>query len=399
MNSIWQQRNKSRRGEEGNILLICLLLLAMLSAIAISQFSMVQRNIQQSRFYHFRGELREYAESGFAMAIHDINNHITINEGMIGTENWTSMDDVGADGYPSTYDEGEMDGIPTLGEPNIIPESTGPMYLGAQLIVYAEDTGTPGLKRVISTAGNADDRVTIEGLIRRSVASIPRAAPVYVPPDVNLTLAGSSFVIDGNDTNLDDTPGGEKPIYGIATDVGAVPGDNQAGLISQIDPKLNGQILGQDGPPSVGEAEEIDAEAIFNYLKESRTQELPPGLYDTNDSVDLGNSLLKHYQNTYVNGDMELAGKVSGAGFLVVEGNLAMSGQCRFEGVILVRGKITISGGGQGIHVYGSIFSLGTSVEISGNADLMFSSQAMDGANSFLDTLVADFALVYYRER
>ncbi len=43
----------------------------------------------------------------------------TSNDGIDNNNNWTLQDDVGADGQPDTNDEGEGDGQPTPGEPNL----------------------------------------------------------------------------------------------------------------------------------------------------------------------------------------------------------------------------------------------------------------------------------------
>ncbi|MBN2367220.1 MAG: hypothetical protein JXL67_13710, partial [Calditrichaeota bacterium] len=48
----------------------------------------------------------------------------TSNDGIDNNENWTLANDVGADGIPNTQDEGEGDGRPTVGEPNLDARDT-----------------------------------------------------------------------------------------------------------------------------------------------------------------------------------------------------------------------------------------------------------------------------------
>jgi hypothetical protein len=43
----------------------------------------------------------------------------TSNDGIDNNKNWTSADDLGADGEAGTFDQGEGDGLPTPGEPNL----------------------------------------------------------------------------------------------------------------------------------------------------------------------------------------------------------------------------------------------------------------------------------------
>lgn len=61
-------------------------------------------------------------------------------------------------------------------------------------------------------------------------------------------------------------------------------------------------------------------------------------------------------QITYIAGNADIAGTVSGAGILVVEGNLEWSGTPPFEGLILVLGgQFKVSGGGTGGNFAGSL--------------------------------------------
>ena len=77
-------------------------------------------------------------------------------------------------------------------------------------------------------------------------------------------------------------------------------------------------------------------------------------MYSTDSNPLFGDSTASDYRDTYVNGDLALAGQLKGAGVLVVEGDLFISGQVQWDGMIVVRGNVTISGGGGGVHLYGS---------------------------------------------
>ncbi len=61
-------------------------------------------------------------------------------------------------------------------------------------------------------------------------------------------------------------------------------------------------------------------------------------------------------QVTYIAGDADMAGSISGAGILVVEGNLKWNGTPNFDGLILVLGGgFEVYGGGQGGNFAGSL--------------------------------------------
>jgi hypothetical protein len=87
----------------------------------------------------------------------------------------------------------------------------------------------------------------------------------------------------------------------------------------------------------------------------------------------LGGSYPNNYEVTYIDNDITIAGKITGAGVLVVNGDLHISGQLEFTGLVIVLGKVhldfegdttadstgntSVTGGGQGTHIRGSLMS------------------------------------------
>src|SRR5262249_29456128 len=189
-------------------------------------------------------DLHACAESGIDLALHDLKYGLTANGGKIGTVSWTAANDVGRDGVAGTGDQGEGDGIPTLGEPNVVPVPMGPSSFGASLFVWVTDTATPDVYRVMATASNADATATVDTYTRRTVVSIPKVGAVSVDPTVALDLKGSSFTIDGRDYNPDGTLTAGAPVPGITTTIGSPAGSNQAAIIAQIPDKAYDQVLG-----------------------------------------------------------------------------------------------------------------------------------------------------------
>jgi len=68
-----------------------------------------------------------------------------------------------------------------------------------------------------------------------------------------------------------------------------------------------------------------------------------------------------------------------GAGVMVVRGDLHISGQFEFVGLVIVLGDVStdITGGGQGIHIWGSLLCKSVDFKISGNADVCWCSDAL----------------------
>lgn len=69
-----------------------------------------------------------------------------------------------------------------------------------------------------------------------------------------------------------------------------------------------------------------------------------------------------------------------GAGVLVVTGNLHISGQFEFSGLIIVLGEVSvdITGGGQGVHIWGSLLCKSVDFKIAGNADICWCREALE---------------------
>jgi len=189
------------------VLLLSLLLVTLLAALATAHFATVQKNASQSVQVNDLGDLRRYAESGAHLALHELMYDVGGGDGLIGTELWTGANDLGRDGKPSTNDEGEGDGIPTPGEPNLVSSPIGPANQGVNFLVYIEDSAWPKVKRIVSTAFNSRYYAVLEVYAKEEANTIPSVGAIYVEPDVVLDLKGNSFLINGNDTNPDGTPG------------------------------------------------------------------------------------------------------------------------------------------------------------------------------------------------
>src|SRR5262245_5547784 len=112
--------------EQGTILLLCVLIIFFLGALGAAFTAVVQKNVAQGRFFSNLGALRRYAESGVNLALHELSYNVSGGDGQIGTELWTATEDSGRDGQPATSDEGERNGIPTPGEPNLAAVPIGP---------------------------------------------------------------------------------------------------------------------------------------------------------------------------------------------------------------------------------------------------------------------------------
>jgi hypothetical protein len=379
-------------------MILAVVMVFFLAALSMAQFTIVQKNLQQSDFMTTVDDLRSYADSAAFLSIHDLNYDISGYDGKIGTTAWTVLNDVGMDGIGGTLDKGEGDGYPTPGEPNLNPGTIGPASLGVNIIVHTADSSWANTKRVIATAYRGSSMATVEAYAQAAAASIPRVGAVFIKPDVALDLNGNAFTIDGRDTNPDGTPGDGPDTYGIATSVGSPAGSNTTAIVDQIPANRQDQIYGIGGEPSVGEStEDFDLDALFNQLAGRANNNLAPGNY-ANQTIGTASDPMI----TLVSGDIHLSGQGAGQGVLLVDGNMTMSGQFTFVGVVIVRGDVRQTGGGSGVHVYGSLMVSQSitvvddpELTVSGQADIIYCSAAIEGVEELLSQS-GGYAVVYW---
>ena len=376
--------------EQGNVLILSFMLVGLIAAFAMAHCMAVQKNMRQSRYFNDMAELRLYAQSGINMAVQQLNGPEKYGDGNFGTTLWTPASDVGRDGKAGTGDEGENDGIPTPGEPNLTPAAIGPTGSGIGLLVHSFDSEWPDVKRVVSTAFLGSTIATLEVYVKVEVLTLPQVSTIYVQPGAGLDLAGQSFTINGNDTNTNGTPGSEPPVFGIATAIGTPAGSNKVALLNQVPPKQELLVIGKGGTASFGEAGGVDFDVLFNAFKASHPKTVVPGSYS---NKNLGSDASKDYQINYCPGNLTLSGVSQGAGVLFIDGSLTLSGGFNFAGLIMVRGDVNFKGGGGNINMYGTMMIGKTLTAIdpisdfglNGNVKMYYSSSALKNAIQFMD--------------
>jgi hypothetical protein len=386
--SPWDRTAKANAGEtgrpdEGNVLILSLLLVTLLVALASAHFMTVQKNTHQSAFFGHLGALRAHGESGVHMALYEMAYKTGGGDGNIGTETWSAASDVGGDGVAGTGDEGEADGAPTPGEPAAFPVAIGPLGRGAGLLVNTTGTAWPDVKRILSVASDPYATSIQEVHAREAFHTVPGVGAIFVQPGIAVDVNGNSFSVTGTDTNPGGSPGAGAPVMGIATDIGDPAGSNATTITTQIPTHFQDQVAGAGGTPSVAETDKIDFEQVWSWLSTAPKTVVLPGTYSDGT---WGSAAANDYRVTCCKGDLELSGDLVGAGILMVDGNVTFSGHSEFSGIVIVRGDTTLTGGGSGVHVYGSLL-VGKSADdadptltISGNTKMAFSSLALSNA-------------------
>lgn len=213
--------------------------------------------------------------------------------------------------------------------------------------------------------------------------------PVELPPVYGSLFVSSSTLalnlngnmeINGNDTNIDGSPGSGSAVPGIAVDD---PADS-AFIVNDLKPKISEDIVGEGESPSVKSIVDttnwmqITQDLIFAADTTLRT-----GTYSSGSVF----GTMAKPKITFVNGDVTFAGSATGSGIMIINGNVKMSGNFTYYGIIIVFGKsnietqITGNGG-----IYGSTILVGEAVNIhsTGTASFYYSSQAINNAKTNL---------------
>lgn len=217
---------------------------------------------------------------------------------------------------------------------------------------------------------------TIVTANRESATLPPVHGAMYVSSDnLGLNLKGN-LLIDGNDRNIDGSPGPGSPMPGIAVDD---PSDS-AFIVDNLKSKISNNIDGLGGDPSVyTTVDTTDWLKVTENLIFAADYTLPTGTYSTG-------TVLGTYAEpkiTFVNGNVDFSGTATGSGIMIINGNVNMSGQFTYYGMLIVYGQSSIEtqiAGNGG--VYGSTALVGNNVDIqaTGNSAFYYSSQAIQNA-------------------
>jgi hypothetical protein len=76
-------------------------------------------------------------------------------------------------------------------------------------------------------------------------------------------------------------------------------------------------------------------------------------------------------------------GNIDGCGVMIINGNFDIQGNVSFRGLIIVKGTLTVTGSSL---VYGSVWTEGVAMNVGGNGQVYYSSQAMQLANNVFPT-------------
>jgi hypothetical protein len=235
----------------------------------------------------------------------------------------------------------------------------------------------------IGTAGGHRRRVaTYLGFT--SFLTAPDSAAILINQNPDLRISGTSRV-DGRNYTVNGTLVGGGDQLGMTI---AAPG-TPANLLATLDPSEQSKILGSTPSPSLGTTAQYTQQQVDDEVTLARNS----AQIVLTGNVIAGNrtygTVAGPQYVVYREGDVRIAGNVSGAGLLVVHGNLTVSGTMSWYGVVVVTGSLTCSAGTARIYGGTVLGNLGNEFDLRGTADLRYSRQAIDLAMHLTGRYVA----------
>ena len=251
-------------------------------------------------------------------------------------------------------------------------------------LVSVDTTRVGSLIRLTARASLFGVRDTVSHetrvLVRRRNVIPPVPSAVFINAPATFTFSGNSFLVDGNDTNLDDTPGTCPPVPGIGVIDSTSKGNALAALSNPQEDNVQGQgsypsieVL-SDPPDLAGVVDTLSLNADRIYIGDTSVSGSEASTWGT----------ITNPQITVIDGSLTISGNGHGAGVLVVKGDLMMTGTVRWDGVVIVLGEeVTIRGTPD---IYGSLMIQADTVdlEISGHVGVRYSCESLLGNDGIM---------------
>ena len=251
-----------------------------------------------------------------------------------------------------------------------------------------------GQNGAISHTAARDATRTVHAVLQKNNLNIAVNQALYIDdPNASFKFSGTQFLISGNDTNINNSPGPNAAISGIGT-----PGD-PAPIKAQIAKNQKSCIIGLGTNPSVGNTADVDlSTAMTSYGNMATTTWNGPN--DTLSGCFIGNRTTLTPAIGHAKGNVSTTGGATGCGIMIIDGDLTVNGTFDYVGLFFVSGAVRFNGGGGNKDLHGAILTLGavdgTDVTINGTVQLRYSSEAISLLNTKLSSGVS---LVSWRER
>ncbi|MBP1733215.1 MAG: hypothetical protein H6Q55_3644 [Deltaproteobacteria bacterium] len=402
------KKRESGIKEDGVILIVAVLLIAVLSLIGISAGRNVITDTAVASNHLSSIQSLYAAEAGLERGKNECAQRY-ISGG------WSNFNTVllGSDASAGTPD----DGILNFG-------NSASFHGGTYSVRVVNENGDSG-----GASSDTNSTVTIvstgtfNGATTALRTTIKMNKIPVLPGSVNLIggyktlFDGNSFTIDGRDYTLSDPDGSPTGTastrYGIS--VSDVPDLNlgQTTIAASLNAQQQGNVAGQGANPSVGTSTSLSKVMLREFvdsIKMVADKKLtnPPDISGSTSGPD--NCVTVGTENvclgsvaspriTYVTktdgNPFAVTGTIYGAGILIVEGDdLSFKGNIQWNGIVIVLGKnvgFDDLGGGYQQNIRGGLLvgeysdsATGFDLTVKGNAKLFYSQEAIDAVSNYI---------------
>jgi hypothetical protein len=234
-----------------------------------------------------------------------------------------------------------------------------------------ENTTGAGVPEIMVTAAGRKNlgakTVTVEA-VKWPLPPMPGA--VYA--EGNMNFNGNSFYIDGHDhdpTAPYDTIASAASLPGISSPNNATP------ITNALSNQQEDNVQGSGGDPSVRVSPlNLDIPSIAAQWAQLADLTYPNGTTNPNMS---NWGVIGDLRVVHCTGDLSIQGNGDGAGVMIVDGDLHLGGTLNYNGIIIVLGNCDIQGGGNAKNIVGGLMVQGTltgTTNVAGNVKVLYSS-------------------------
>ena len=344
----------SRLDQHGTALVAALGVAIML--LPVGAFVMLQAHTDMAIERNLRHALETFyaAEAGLEHAVAEIPPGVSFDDLLVGP-----------DQVAGTGDDGRFP----------FRTAPGPFFPQPPLRYEVEVMRVrPDLLRVVSRGGGVNDSAsTLEALVARSPAAFTPAA-VYLETDPRRVVVGDDFWLSGWDHRLE---GGVPQRIGSAAELPALTSPDADGVrvLRERLAVVGDHVAGTGTAPSISAASRLGLDAYVTRMATDPAAVRPTLTADGSGCLGTPDQP----QLTVLDGDVQLSGRLTGAGVLVIRGGLHVTGTLEFAGLMVVAGVVVFDPAGA-VTVTGALWraaSLDDRTELQGRGAIRYGSEAL----------------------
>ncbi|GEM_PF-7017751 len=224
----------------------------------------------------------------------------------------------------------------------------------------------------------------------------------FYSDSLGFNASGKAFEISGQDHNLDGTQGPAGDLHGIKT-TNQDAHDTVYDELKNASPDQTGNVTGEGGTPSMSVDQSMntgDLNKLVNEYMDHADAHYSDGNYS---SQTLGSDDSPEITIIDSGATVEMGGG-SGSGILVIRenANFKLTGDFNYHGLVLNQGELSQTSGNvtiYGAFIFGSNSSSYQSLEINGNVNIFYSTEALSIVEEALaSTMDQKYKIVNYYE-